>query len=189
MRAPILLSAAFFAVAACSAGDVRLTHQEISSTYSPGEFAYAGAGRDTWVVIVGNPFGGDAGAFEAAVTNAMQGRHWGQRTNFTTVPGADAYIRYRVVLVFDPPPTLNGLRLCRDAPTVLPSESGGDGITLFAAYCRGKRLRTHIKGQIAGASGPNDPAFRELVGQVTNGLFPHGRGGGRDRGEPIFLVP
>jgi len=183
------LLAAVLATTACAAGNVRLTQQDITPTYSPGEFASVAAGRDMRVVIVGNPFGGDTAAFETAVTGAMQGRHWGQRTNFTTSPGASAHARYRVVLLFDPPRALNGSKLCREAPSALQSETKGEETVLFAAFCRGKRSRTQIKGQISRVAGPNDPAFRELVGQVTNGLFPPDRGVGRDRGEPFLIVP
>jgi len=189
MHARISLLVAVLAVAGCAAGNVRLTQRDISSTYSPGEFAYVAAGRDMWVVVAGDPFGGDAAAFETAVMDAMQGRHWGQRTNFTTTPGASARTRYRVVLLFDPPRGLNGSKLCSEAPSALPSESGGEEIVLFAALCRGKKLRTQIKGQISRAAGPNDPPFRELVGQVTTGLLPPDRGVGRDRGEPLVIWP
>jgi len=189
MRSANLLIAALAALSACASGTVTLSHQDIAHGYSPGEFGYAAGGRDMWVVIVGNPFGGDTAAFESAVTRAMQGQHWGQRTNFTTAPGDSAYIRYRAVLLFDPPRSLNGVRLCRDAPADLPSEAAGDGIELYAAFCHGKRMRTQIKGRIAGASGPDDPAFRELVARVTNGLFPADRGTDRDPGEPWFLIP
>jgi hypothetical protein len=164
------LLAAAIAVAACAAGNVRLTQQDIAPSYSPGEFAYAGAGRDMHVVVIGNPFGGDHSAFERAVTDAMQGQHWGQRTK-----------------LFDPPRSLNSARLCREVASALPSESAGEGIVLFAAFCRGKRLRTEIKGHISSATGPDDPAFRELVGQVTNGLFPPDRGINRDRGSPQWI--
>jgi hypothetical protein len=187
MRIRICLLAAAFAVAACAAGGVRLTQQEIAPSYSPGEFAYAGAGRDMRVVVVGNPFGGDRAVFERAVTDAMQGRHWGQRTNFTTTPGASAHVRYRVVLLFDPPRSLSGARLCREDPSALPSESTGKGIVLFAAFCRGKRTRTEIKGRISGAAGADDLAFRELLGQVTNGLFPPDRGIGREPGSSRWI--
>ena len=187
MRIRYCLVAAAFAVAACAAGNVRLTQQDHSPSYSPGEFAYAGAGRDLRVVITGNPFGGDHSAFEKAVTDAMQGQHWGQRTNFTTTPSADARTRYRVVLLFDPPRSLNSARLCRDVASALPRESASEGIVLFAAFCRGKRLRTEIKGRISSATGPDDPAFRELVGQVTNGLFPPDRGIDRDRGRQRWI--
>lgn len=187
MRFSHSLFAAVIAIAACAAGGVRLTQQEIAPTYSPGEFAYAGAGRDLRVVVVGNPFGGDRAAFERAVAVAMQGQHWGQRTNFTTMPGPSARDRYRVILLFNPPRSLSGTRLCREDPSKLATESAGEGITLFAAFCRRKRSRTEIKGYISGAAGPDDPAFRSLVGQVTNGLFPPDRGIDREPGEPIWI--
>lgn len=187
MRFSHSLFAAVFAITACAAGGVRLTQQEIAPSYSPGEFAYAGASRDMRVVIVGNPFGGDRAAFETAVTGAMQGQHWGQRTHFTTTPGPSARDRYRVVMLFDPPRSLNSARLCHDDASTLPSESTAEGITLFAAFCRRKRSRTEIKGYISGAAGADDPAFRSLVGQVTNGLFPPDRGINRERGEPLWI--
>ncbi|MHC4984223.1 MAG: hypothetical protein ACYTF6_13785 [Planctomycetota bacterium] len=187
MRFSHSLFAAVLAVAACAAGGVRLTQQEISPTYSPGEFAYAGAGRDMRVVVIGNPFRDDRASFERAVTDAMQGQHWGQRTNFTTTPGPGASKRYRVVMLFNPPRSLGGARLCREDSSKLPTESAGEGITLFAAFCRRKRTRTEIKGYITGVAGPDDPAFRALVGQVTNGLFPPDRGIDREPGEPIWI--
>lgn len=187
MRVRHCLFVAVLAVAACAPGGVRLTQQEVSPSYSPGDFAYAGAGRDMRVVVVGNPFGGDRAGFEKAVTDAMQGQHWGQRTNFTTTPGPRARDRYRVVMLFNPPRSLSGTRLCREDPSTLPRESAGDGIVLFAAFCRGKRSRTQIKGYVSGATGPDDPAFRELVGQVTNGLFPPDRGIDREPGEPLWM--
>jgi len=180
MRMKRVVLAVLLAAASCAPGNVRLTLQEASPTYGPGDFAYAGAGRDMHVVVVGNPFGGDEAAFGRAVTDAMQGRHWGQRTNFTTTPGPDARVRYRVVLLFDPPVAFNGARLCRRPDSALPTQSGGGDVVLFAGFCRGKKVLTQIRGRIAGATGPDDPAFRELVGQVTNGLFPPDRGHDRD---------
>jgi len=187
MRLCHSLLAAVFIVAACAPGNVRLTHQEYAPSYSPAEFAYAGGGRDLRVVVVGNPFGGDQAVFEKMVTDAMQGQHWGQTVNFTTDPGADARIRYRVVLLFNPPRALNSLKLCSESASALPSASVGQAIELFAAFCHGKRLRTGIKGHIAGAAGPGDPAFRALVGQVTNGLFPPDRGREREPGESRWI--
>lgn len=185
----LLLLAAMAGLAACAGGGVRLTQQEAAPTYSPGEFAYAGAGRDLRVVVLGNPFGGDPAAFARAVTDAMQGRHWGQRANFTTEPGPSARQRYRVVMLFDPGPGLNRYSLCDEPAESLPRDAAGEGVTLFAAFCRGKRLRSSIKGYVGAASGTSDPAFRELVGQVTNGLFPPDRGLDRERGDPRWLWP
>lgn len=189
MRTWFALLAILLTAAACAPGNVRLYLQDAHPYYSPGDFAYAAAGRDLHVVVVGNPFGSDQAAFGRAVTDAMQGRHWGQRTNFTTTPGPDARIRYRVVLLFDPPVTLSGARLCRRPDAALPTESADGKIELYGAFCRGKKSLTEIKGRIAGATGPDDPAFRELVGQVTNGLFSpdRGRNGDRENGCQLWM--
>ncbi len=188
MKLRTLTLAAFVVVAACAAGGVRLTQLDVTPTYSPGEFAYAAAGRDLHVVIVGNPFGGDQAAFEAAVTDAMQGRHWGQPTNFTTTPGEDARPSFRVVLIFDPPVGMNAARQCREEALAVQTVPADDEIQLSGAFCSGDNARTRIRGRVSGAAGPQDPAFRELVGQVTNGLFPPTRNRHRGRDCPPGII-
>lgn len=172
--------------AGCAPTAVTLTQHEVDTAYDPGQFAYAGAGRDLRTVVVGNPFGGDAAAFEAAVTDAMQGQHWGQSTHFTTTPDANARTAYRVVMLFDPPASLNATRLCRGDAKSLPTARTDDGITLFGAFCRGEKDLTSIKGRVTGASDARSPEFRDLVGRVTRGLFPPDRGRDRDR-EPCLM--
>ncbi len=182
MKPTYLALASLILVAAC-AGGVRLTQLDVAGTYHPGEFAYAAAGRDLQVVIVGNPFGGDQAAFEAAVTDAMQEHHSGQATNFTTTPGDDARPSFRVVLIFDPPQGMNAARQCREEALAVQTVPADDGqINLSGAFCSGDSARTRIRGRVSGAAGPRDQAFRELVGQVTNGLFPPDRGRNRGRG-------
>ena len=177
----MLLSRIIFAgslalLTACSTGGVRLTHQETDSAYDSGERAYAGAGRDLLVEIYGNPFDGDTAAFSGAVTDAMQGRNWGQRMNFTTTPGPEARLTYKVVLLFDPPVTLLAQRLCSETAEVLAGKpTRGEGINVLAAFCRGDKALTEIKGYTDSAAGPDDRVFRDLVGQVTQGLFPPNR--------------
>lgn len=161
--------------AACTPGGAILTHQYINPLYGAGQFAYAGAGRDLRVDVVGNPFDGDPAAFGRAVTDAMQGRHFGPATHFTTTPGGDARSAYRVVMLFDPPLSLNPMRLCDDPPSTLPTQAGQGRLFVFAAFCRGSKALTSVKGGIAGAAGPDDPAFRDLVGRVTHALFPPDR--------------
>lgn len=175
MRASILLMAVLVAATACAPGNVRLTRQDFSSEYGAGQFAYAGAGRDFRVDVVGNPFGGDQTAFGQLVTEAMQRQHWGPATNFTTNPGPDAREAYRVVMLFNPPLTFNSMRLCGDPPSALPTENRQNGIALYGAFCRGDKALSRLRGDIDGASGPADPAFRALVGQVTAALFPPDR--------------
>lgn len=172
MRYCILLTIGIL-VAGCGGGAVVLTRQAVSPAYTSGEFAYAAAGRDLRVAIVGNPFDGDRAAFERSVTDAMQGEHWGQRTRFTVDPGADARDIYRVVMLFNPAANLPGHTLCRTEPDTPGPDTDTEGrLGVYAAFCRSDKLLTRVRGTIEGAAGPDDPLFRDLIGQVTNALFP-----------------
>ena len=176
MLSRILLAGSLMFLTTCSAGGVRLTHQQTDMAYDSGEVAYAGAGRDLLVEIYGNPFDSDTAAFPKAVTDAMQGRNWGQRMNFTTTPGENARTLYKVVLLFNPPVTLLAQKLCSESAEALAARpTPGGGINVLGAFCRSDKSLTEIKGYIETASGHDDIAFRELVGQVTQGLFPPDR--------------
>ena len=181
MRSTILLVIAIlFTTSAC--GGVRLTQQEISAVYTSNDFAYAAAGRDLRVVVVGNPFGGDRAEFDNAVTGYMQGNHWGQATNFTTTPGETARESYYVVMLFNPPKSFPGAKLCREKPADLPTEARDSGVMLFGAFCLSNKSLTEIKGYIETAGGPADPNFGDLVASVTQGLFPPKRRNNNSRG-------
>lgn len=175
MKTAGVFLAMLLTTAACASGNVRLTHQYVNPMYGAGQFAYAGAGRDLRVDVAGNPFGGDAQTFGRAVTEAMQNRHFGPATNFTTSPGADARSAYRVVMLFDPPRSFNPMELCDGSASALPTQTDQDGVSVFGAFCRGNYSLSSVKGRIGAADGADDPAFRQLVGRVTHALFPPDR--------------
>lgn len=172
---------AFLAVA-CAGAVVRLSQQEVSPSYKAGEFGYAGARGAIRVIVAGDAMDADPAALAKAVTNAMQGRHWGPRTNFTTQDHPGIRPSYRVVMMFNPAPTMVGMRLCREDPATLPMVPAKGEIVLFSAFCRGGESLTEIKGRIAGAASLDNPGFAELVGQVTHALFPPERRFEGDRG-------
>lgn len=172
--------ALFITLTGCSPSGVSVAQQSIGTAYSLSEFAYAGAGRDLHVVVVGNPFGGEQADFERAVTDAMQGQHFGQPTNFTTTPGERARLIYRIVLVFDPTMVIGTARLCHPETLQLETTTGSERTSLFAAFCRERTSLTSIVGRSSRITSAQDAEFRELVGQVTHGLFPPERG--RNRG-------
>ena len=170
----IALGLAFFALS-CGSANVRLTQQEVSPSYKAGEFGYAGALGAIRVIVAGDSLATEASVLGKAGTDAMQGRHWGPRTNFTALDHPGARPSYRVVMMFNPAPTIGGMRLCREDPASLPVVPLQHEIVLFSAFCRGGETLTEIKGRIAGAASPDNPAFAELVGQVTHALFPPDR--------------
>lgn len=154
-------------------GGVMLTHQAVSPAYDSGQFAYAAAGRDLRVAVVGDPFDGDRTAFERGVVDAMQGNHWGQRTRFAVDPDDSARRIYHVVMLFNPAVSLSGEKLCRGEADTLSPRAYTDGrLGVYGAFCRSDKLLTGVRGTIHGADGPEDPLFLDLVGQVTNALFP-----------------
>lgn len=188
MRSGLLVLVLALLAAACGGANVRLTQQEVSPSYKAGEFGYAGARGAIRVIVAGDGFGADAASLGKAVTDAMRGRHWGPRTNFTTLDHLGTRPSYRVVMMFNPAPTMVGMRLCREDPATLPVVRPADGMVLFSAFCRGGETMTEIKGRIAGASGLDNPGFGELVGQVTHALFPPDRRfEGEESGAPPWL--
>ncbi len=170
----VLVSTVLAVFGACAGGGmVVLTNENISSTYSSGEFRYAVESGELRVVVVGNPFGGDQAAFERAVTDAMKGRHWGPPVRFTTNPGPGAREAYRVVMIFNPPTTLIGERVCRgNAQEITSKTPQADETVVFAVFCLSDGFLTQVQGTVRGATGFDDPSFRELVGQATQALFP-----------------
>lgn len=187
MRRYMLVLAFALLAASCGGATVVIFQQEISPSYRAGEFGYAGARGAIRVIVTGDRLDIPAERLERMVTDAMTGRHWGPRTKFTTQDHPGIRPSYRVVMMFNPAPTMIGMRLCRDDPATLPVARPGSGILLFAAFCRGGESMNEIKGRIAGVSGPENPAFAELVGQVTHGLFPPERRPEDDNNAPPWL--
>ncbi|GIK96040.1 MAG: hypothetical protein BroJett029_02490 [Alphaproteobacteria bacterium] len=169
---------AALALAGCSStpfGDAGKIHYvRVESGYSRSDFAYGAAGRDMTTEILGNPFPGiSQAAFDQAVTDAMQGAHFGRPTHFTTTPDDSARPVYRVRMLWNGPLSANGGRLCDGTDF----EGGGgphpDGeARLLVAFCRSDRPATYLVGSIGGVTGPDDPRFVSFVRQVTTQLFP-----------------
>lgn len=172
------LFAAAILLAGCAGvtdiGDAgKIDYVRVDTAYSRADFAYGGAGRDLTTVILGNPFPNVSQAdFDRAVTDRMQGAHFGPATHFTTTPDESARPVYRVHMLWNGPLSANGNRLCDGTPL----EGGGaapDGrVRLVAAFCRSDRAATYLVGSIGDVTGPDDPRFLRFVQQVTMQLFP-----------------
>lgn len=172
MRNPaVLLSVAFMLVlGACSGGAIKTVASQTSS-YSHGLFVYLTSGRDTRVVVRGNPFNMDQKAFANAVTDAMQGQHWGPRTHFTTGPSETARKDIKVVMLFHGSETILGDELCA-SPERFGSVNGGDGLHLTAAFCSGSVAWTEVFAWAGPVTGTRVPGFARLVAHTTLELFP-----------------
>jgi hypothetical protein len=157
-------------LAACAGLGPRTT-AEVSPLYRPTDFGRAGGGRDTYVVLRGNPFAVDPAQFEQLVLSNMQGQNWGQRTNFTTHPtNYDA--GYKVVMLFNGA-NVNGGELCSN-PGAVPFRTGPQSeLHVMAVYCRYDQWLTKADGWMQGEpQGLSQDAFAGLIRQTTAELFP-----------------
>jgi hypothetical protein len=165
------LSFALVAVLGGCTGGAVTTTANTSSLYSFGEFVLASGGRDTIVVVRGNPFGMDQKAFEKAVTDAMQGQNSGPRTNFTTAPTENTKKEFRVVILFNGSQAVLADNLCK-APEKYGSRKGAKDLHVTATYCWEDESLTEVDGWAGALAGADSAAFARLIGQLTLDLFP-----------------
>ncbi len=171
-------AAALLLLAACSADTVRLQTYRNRSTYDFLNFTTYHAGRDTRVVVYGNPFAMDARAFGKAVTDAMQGANFGRPTHFTTTPGPSAERNLWVVMAFNA--DVGPYELCRGG--AVETRPRTDALTLTAAWCFDGREDVLVTAAVGPPRDVSDPRFRALVRETVLNLFvPEPRWEDRDR--------
>jgi hypothetical protein len=141
----------------CSGTGV-IDYVHLEPGYRQQQFAYAAGGRDLKADIQGNPFAMPKEEFDATVTDAMQGAHFGQPTNFTTTPGDSAREGYRVRLLFNGPGASSGRIVCAGEPAIVGSSPESGNVRLLAAFCNGdyplSYLSAHVSGITTTASRP-----------------------------------
>jgi hypothetical protein len=166
-----LATLALSGLGGCSGTGV-IDYVHLEPGYRSQQFAYAAGGRDLAVDIQGNPFAMPKEEFDATVTAAMQGAHFGQPTNFTTSPGDSAREGYRVRLLFNGPGASSGRIVCAGEPAIIgPSPESGT-VRLLAAFCGGDYPLSYLSAHVSGIQDAHDPAFRAFMRQVTTNLFP-----------------
>ena len=140
-----------------------------ASLYEPAQVRFAAAVGPTLAVIRDNPFLSDAG--NERVLAAMPGQTFAARMVFSQTPRADDRYGYKVVLNFGS--SLYGTRdACQAGPTP-PARTPPPGrITASAAFCIGDALLSDAQGSVQGATGPDDPNFRRLIGDLLIALTP-----------------
>jgi hypothetical protein len=156
------------ALAAC--GRDRVVADEVSPAYTAAEVAYAASDRDLRVIIHGNPVGGSPQAFARTVTDAMQNKIMGVRSNFTTTPNETARRDYAVVLAFNPAETMLNSALCRGG--AIPTRPPGGTLIVQSAFCRSGGALTSATGWLDEPRGIDDPGLRDLIAGLTFSLFP-----------------
>jgi hypothetical protein len=143
------------------------------ASYLPGETR--ANGPDITVLVRGNPSALPKAEFDRAVTDAMQG--WSAWPDHFTTEG-NPNGAYRVVMIFNPPPTAGGPTLCSRPETAdaVAGAAGATRVPLVAALCRGDYYISLADGTVAAPdAAPGAPLagdFRTGIGLVTASLFP-----------------
>ena len=151
------------------AGMSVISHNYYNSAYEPGHVMLAAANPPSLAVIRNNPFPADRE--NAGVLAAMQGRNFGPRLYFSQTPRPDDRYGYKVILDFGPPGPKSAYQ-CEGGPTPPVAAAPSGPIDVTATFCVGDLLLTDAAGTVGGASGPDDPRFRSLIGDIMVALTP-----------------
>jgi hypothetical protein len=171
MRCVVGMALLGAAMAVASCGGPRVVPGQVSASYLPTEFYAVAGSRDMRTTVEGNPFAGVPDeAFDEAATAAMYGAHFGPPTRFTTMPGPSATPGYRVRIVFNPSPAINGGVMC--AGGAATTNAAARPMVVKMAYCYRSGTMNDVTGYLDAATGPNDPGFIQLMRTMTDRLFP-----------------
>ncbi len=150
------------ALSACSGGGVTTVRSRDTTTYSAGLYVQSLAQQGTNSVVVRN------GPFPAeSVVMALRARYEGGQYRFALGTPPD-WNGYTIIIGFGGAP-VGSRNLCENPDLPLPASS--NGLAVVADYCFRDRLVTEVVSHGPAASGPDDPHFRELIGQSIAELF------------------
>ena len=169
-------------LAAC-AGSSQIAYTYVSDNYDPSFLGYAASRGGMLTEVVGNPFQADKARLDSRVTDSFETFHFGPELPFFTEPPEDFRSSYKVVVLFNAARSANAARLCSDPERPQrTAEQYGETVYVLAAFCTSETRVTSAGGSLAGAKGPDDPAFRRFMGQLSLQLFPPSAPDGSDRG-------
>ncbi len=155
-------------VGACAQGT--MVRNVTIGNYRPSMLNYAAGQGAMKTEIIGNPFVGSKDELDRVVTSSMRGAHFGPPLAFATSVSPQNKSPYRVVMVFNPKNGYASRRLC-SGPEEL-SGAPSEPVRVAAAFCSAGRPATYTAGSVSGVDAPTDPAFRDLIRQITIVLFP-----------------
>jgi hypothetical protein len=176
-----VLLAAGLAIAGCA--DTSTVHYSYyNSAYTPGHVDLAAANGQSLAVIRNIPFPEDRD--NRGVVAAMQARNLGPNMYFAQVERPDDRYGYKVILDFGG--ERGGYDQCAAAPSPAARTRPNSEISVLATFCIGNVLLTDALGSISAATGPDDPRFQRLIGDMMVALTPPYY---PDRGHRCFMRP
>lgn len=203
----VLSTVAVLGMAACShestsdrmaSGSVDPTVTQTTEQFRGGDISTLTSRGPIPVAVQGSAFGLDRASLETTIANDMQGANWGPDARFvpaSQLQAADLGSReYSVVILLNGPTRVNSRQLCSTglgqsgsgalfSPSTPPSQTaapngGRRDVELLGALCRNGQNVRQVKSGADNISGPNDPAFHNLIVKATNELT--SPTGGRD---------
>lgn len=163
------LTAVAFLASACTG---EIMNSQLYRANSDSFFAYGASRGEMLAVVAGNPFPVSKDVLEQAVTDAMQGNHYGPITHFSANPGPGADRNSRVVVAFNTPKAMHPHKLCEN-PTAVPSTGQEPGkLHADVAFCVESDLYSNVNVSIPAVDSPNDPRFRNMIASAMWSLIP-----------------
>lgn len=165
----VTATAAALLLAGC-AGQPVVHSAYLADDYETEVLSYAAKQGGMLTEITGNPFAGDGAALSREVTGAFEAAHFGADLPFFTEVPEGYRSPYKVVVLFNPAPGVGAPAVCAgsDRPVLPP-----DGrITVLAVFCSAEQRVNSAYGSLRGATGPDDPAFGQLMRQISLQIFP-----------------
>ncbi len=149
------------ALTACSDG---VMIEKIESTGYTGDFYVqsTAAGGVNAVLVRNNPYS------DADVLAALRERYQGDQYRFALGQTPEGWNGYTVTIVFGDTPA-NIQNPCQPQPPVrlAPGE-----MSAVAGYCYGPKAVSEAVGRVpSGVSGPSDPRFKALIGDLVGEIF------------------
>lgn len=164
------LATVALATSACS-GEIMTS--QLHRANSDSFFRYAASAGEMRTVVVGNPFPVSQATLDQIVTQAMEHNHNGPPTRFTTTPGPQAHANMRVVVAFDPPSTMDNVRvLCGDPAAIPTSHPSGDRLQATVGFCMDSDLFSSVNISMPKVASPSDPAFTHMIASAMWQLIP-----------------
>ncbi|MFD2262678.1 hypothetical protein ACFSM5_07245 [Lacibacterium aquatile] len=156
-------------LAAC--GSSRVYNTDYSTTSTISELAIAAGSAPVPVVVAGNPFAqASIERLNTGVTAAMP-TYFASNLQWQSAPPLDPNATNRVVFLFRQEGVARRDEVCGQQPSASPAPMGAD-LQVTAAFCRGPSALSSASGSVPMPMTPEDPAFKELVANVTTALFP-----------------
>lgn len=157
---------------ACASGSPRtLSDQHLTYDYS--DFFRVVDGRDTQVIVRGNPFAMSQSDMDQLVTSNMAAMPRGPKTNYTTAKSTNAHPDYEVVWLFNGPRSMQPNELCSNPQAVNGQPGPAAQLRVLAAFCRYDKANSWVEGWVdGGPQGVPREGVTTLVQQMTRELFP-----------------